>query len=69
MRLGFFINERAGVTSIEYGILAAGLAVVVGLLVADDGAFHSALQSLFNSVTTAVENSTTAGSSGGDGGS
>lgn len=45
-----FLNDRRGVTAIEYGILAAGVAVVIGALVADDGALSNAISDLFDSV-------------------
>lgn len=45
-----FINDRRGVTAIEYGILAAGVAVVIGALVSDDGALSNAINELFDSV-------------------
>lgn len=46
-------NER-GVTSIEYGILAAGLAVAIGALVSSDGAFTKAINDIFSNVINAV---------------
>lgn len=46
-------NER-GVTSIEYGIVAAGLAVAIGALVSSDGAFTKAINDIFNNVINAV---------------
>lgn len=48
------IQGKEGVTSIEYGILAAGLAVAIAAIVTDDGAFVSAINDLFEAVTDAV---------------
>lgn len=36
-RIRLFIRSRRGVTAIEYGILAAGVAIVIGALVSSDG--------------------------------
>jgi pilus assembly protein Flp/PilA len=50
---GFFrrlATEETGITSIEYGILAAGVAVVVGALVSSDGAFSTTINELFQRV-------------------
>ena len=40
-------NDQRGVTAIEYGILAAGVAVLIGMLVSSDGTFHTTLTALF----------------------
>lgn len=42
-------NQR-GVTAIEYGILAAGVAVLIGSLVASDGTFSQTLSSVFQNI-------------------
>jgi pilus assembly protein Flp/PilA len=43
-------KEETGITSIEYGILAAGVAVVVGALMASDGTFSTTINELFQRV-------------------
>ena len=43
-------DDERGVTSIEYGILAAGVAVVIGGLVASDGSFSTTLDKLFKGI-------------------
>ena len=43
-------KDESGITSIEYGILAAGVAVVVGALMASDGAFSTTIEQLFQRV-------------------
>ncbi|MDR1658284.1 MAG: Flp family type IVb pilin [Deltaproteobacteria bacterium] len=50
VRFKGFLKSEAGVTTIEYGILAAGLAVIIGFLVADDGKFSSTLSSIFDTI-------------------
>jgi pilus assembly protein Flp/PilA len=45
-----FKNDDRGVTSIEYGILAAGIAVIFGALVASDGSFFNTLNKLFENI-------------------
>lgn len=45
-----FIRNERGVTAIEYGILAAGVAVVIGTLVSSEGAFSQTLGTLFESI-------------------
>lgn len=54
-----FKHDERGVTSIEYGILAAGVAVVVGALVASDGAFSTTLNQLFTSIVEQLPQSST----------
>jgi pilus assembly protein Flp/PilA len=49
-RIGDFHRSESGVTSIEYGILAAGLAVIIGALVADGGAFSETLSRIFENI-------------------
>lgn len=49
-----FLKRRDGVTSIEYGILAAGLAVAIAAIVAEEGAFRVALNDIFEAVVEAV---------------
>ena len=50
----YLAKNQRGVTSIEYGILAAGLAVAIGALVSSDGAFTKAINDIFNNVITAM---------------
>ena len=45
-----FMQDESGVTAIEYGILAAGVAVVIGALVSSDGTFSKTLDYLFDNV-------------------
>ena len=49
-RIRLFIRSRRGVTAIEYGILAAGVAIVIGALVSSDGTFSKTLESLFDNI-------------------
>lgn len=49
-----FLKSRDGVTSIEYGILAAGLAVAIAIIVADDGPLITAITDLFESVQHSI---------------
>ncbi|MEZ8824132.1 Flp family type IVb pilin [Vibrio amylolyticus] len=59
----FFTNEH-GVTSIEYGVLAAGLAAVIAVVLGDDGAFTQALTGAFETVAESIEQQTAGGSEG-----
>ncbi|WP_302548774.1 Flp family type IVb pilin [uncultured Desulfovibrio sp.] len=43
-------QDQRGVTAIEYGILAAGVAVLIGSLVASDGTFSQTLRSVFQNI-------------------
>jgi pilus assembly protein Flp/PilA len=47
---GRLLRDRRGVTSIEYGILAAGVAVLIGALVASDGTFSTTINDLFQGI-------------------
>lgn len=49
-----FLKNKDGVTSIEYGILAAGLAVAIAAIVAPEGTFRQALDDIFDAVVEAV---------------
>lgn len=66
VRLGTFLRREEGVTTIEYGILAAGLAVIIGALVADGGSFSSTLTKIFENILDQLPQSSNAG--GGMGG-
>lgn len=46
-----FLRDKRAVTAIEYGILAAGVAIVIGALVSTDGPFSTAISGLFESIT------------------
>ncbi|MDR1046024.1 MAG: Flp family type IVb pilin [Candidatus Adiutrix sp.] len=54
VRLHIFLTGLAkterGVTSIEYGLLAAGVAVVIGALLSPDGSFSDTLDKLFQNI-------------------
>ena len=49
-RIRLFIRSRRGVTAIEYGILAAGVAIVIGALVSSDGPLAAAISDLFKGI-------------------
>lgn len=49
-RIRLFIRSRRGVTAIEYGILAAGVAIVIGALVSSDGPLAMAISDLFKGI-------------------
>ena len=49
-RVTRFPADERGVTSIEYGILAAGVAVLIGALVATDGTFSTTISQLFQNI-------------------
>ena len=48
--LSSLVRDERGVTTIEYGILAAGLALIIAALVSDNGAFHKALTEIFDHI-------------------
>ena len=45
-----FAADESGVTAIEYGILAAGVAIVIGALVSSDGPLATAISDLFKGI-------------------
>ena len=47
-----FVNDNSGATAIEYGLIAAGIAVAIITVV---GTLGSKLNTTFNSVATAVK--------------
>lgn len=49
-RIRQFVRSRRGVTAIEYGILAAGVAIVIGALVSSDGPLATAISDLFSNI-------------------
>lgn len=49
-RIRLFIRSRRGVTAIEYGILAAGVAIVIGALVSSDGPLATAISDPFKGI-------------------
>ena len=52
--LSSFSRDERGVTTIEYGLLAAGLALIIGLLVDEGGPFYNALSDIFAHVTNTM---------------
>ena len=57
LSLAGFLRDRRGVTSLEYGILAAGLALAIGALVATDGKLVTAMNNVFAQVVKNVPTS------------
>ncbi|MBL0406546.1 Flp family type IVb pilin [Microvirga aerilata] len=53
--LSRFIKNESGATAIEYGLIAAGLAVIVILVFGKDGVVQEALNAAFAKVTTAIK--------------
>lgn len=49
-RLCRFLHDESGVPSIEYGILAASVAVLLGAIVASDGTFSTTINELFQNI-------------------
>ena len=49
-RIRLFIRSRRGVTAIEYGILAAGVAIVIGALVSSDGPLATAISAVVQGI-------------------
>jgi pilus assembly protein Flp/PilA len=45
-----FVSDQRGITTIEYGILAAGLAIIITVLVQDGGEFDRALEKIFTNI-------------------
>lgn len=56
-----FLKDEQGVTTLEYGILAAGVAVVIGAIVSTDGVFNQTIEELFDRVLESLP-TTTSGS-------
>ncbi|MGD8110636.1 Flp family type IVb pilin [Vibrio sp. TRT 21S02] len=63
-KITLFLSNKRGVTSIEYGILAAGLAVVIGAVLGEDGVFTQVLADAFSNVAEVIEANTSGGSEG-----
>lgn len=59
-----FCNENKGVTSIEYGVLAAGLAGAIAVFLADDGQLTQALNGAFEAVAGEIQKTTAGGAEG-----
>lgn len=55
--LSKFWQDRRGVTAIEYGVLAASIAIGVGALFSGDGGFMSALEETFGKITEQLQES------------
>ena len=49
-RFRLFFRSKRVVTAIEYGILAAGVAIVIGALVSSDGPLANAINELFRNI-------------------
>lgn len=56
-----FFNDERGATSIEYGLIAAGIGVALITLVGQVG---TEIQGIFNGVKTSLENFTPTATSG-----
>lgn len=54
--LRYWHDERA-VTAIEYGVLAASIAIGIGALFASDGEFMTALDDTFKKITEQLKSS------------
>ena len=52
--ISHFFKDESGATAIEYGLIAAGLAVVVIAVFGDGGKVNTVLNGLFDKVSTAV---------------
>lgn len=63
-KASLFLKREDGVTTIEYGILAAGLAVIIGALVADGGSFSSTLSKIFENILDQLPQSSSSGGAG-----
>ena len=53
-----FLKSEDGVTSVEYGVLAAGLAVAIGGLVAQDGLLDESMKAIFSKIVSSVPTTT-----------
>jgi pilus assembly protein Flp/PilA len=51
-KLAFFLRDESGATAIEYGLIAAGIAVAIIAVV---GSLGTSLNTTFTSVSTAVK--------------
>jgi pilus assembly protein Flp/PilA len=49
-----FIKNESGATAIEYGLIAAGLAVVVIVIFGENGTVRTALDAAFGKITAAI---------------
>ncbi|MDR2444258.1 MAG: Flp family type IVb pilin [Deltaproteobacteria bacterium] len=52
---GLFARDKRGVTTIEYAILASGLAILIYSLIAEGGEFSNTINSVFKRVTELIE--------------
>ena len=59
-----FLRDESGVTTIEYGILAAAMAAPIGAIFGGDGIFVKALNEKFSAIADQI---TSAGTSTGSG--
>jgi pilus assembly protein Flp/PilA len=63
-QISSFLRRQDGVTTIEYGILAAGLAVIIGALVVDGGHISNTLTKIFDNILEQLPQSSSSGSAG-----
>lgn len=54
--LNTFKNDERGITAIEYGLIAAAMAVLIMAVFATNGTVDALFDTLFNKVETAVAN-------------
>jgi pilus assembly protein Flp/PilA len=47
-----FVKDESGATAIEYGLIAAGLAVIIIAIFGNGGTVNNLLNDLFNKVKT-----------------
>lgn len=57
-----FLKDEKGVTTLEYGVLAAGIAVVIGAIVSTDGVFNQTIEELFDRILDSLPSTTSSGS-------
>ncbi len=57
-----FLKDEKGVTTLEYGVLAAGIAVVIGAIVSTDGVFNQTIEELFDRILESLPSTTSSGS-------
>jgi pilus assembly protein Flp/PilA len=53
------IKNESGATAIEYGMIAAGMAVIVIAVFASNGPVYTMLSGMFDAVSTTVNNAAT----------
>lgn len=50
-----FFNNKSGVTSIEYAVIAAGIAAIVSVLFANDGVVGNSMTKVFEELSKSLE--------------